>query len=188
MSDHPVPRRRLAVVALVVAAFVSGAAAGAFVTSAAASRAVQVALRSARGLFVYDQTQRLAVAWNASDMSEALAHARCAYEAEFAEGARWFTTSATGFSVWDGAFIEVAIVNPNAAKAEKVRPMEEGFAHAKIAVVLERLGRAKEAKERLEQAVKTGGREPAWWREVGLQTVAVTLPEGFLRPDGTVRR
>lgn len=185
---NPVRTSRLVIVVLVTAAFVSGAVAGGLVASAAASRAAQVALRAARGWFVYDQEQRLARAWNAGDMSEALVHARCAYEAEYAEGGRWFDASAIGFSVWGGALLQAVVVEPNAATAEKVRPSLEGAAHARIAVVLERLGREKDAQDRLEEATKIGGRQPAWWRELGLQTVAVTLPEGFMRPDGTVRR
>ena len=55
-----------------------------------------------------------------------------------------------------------------------------------MAVVLERLGRADEAKERLARATKVGGREPAWWRELGLKIVGISLPQGFRHPDGTV--
>jgi hypothetical protein len=87
-----------------------------------------------------------------------------------------------------GAFLQMLVVKPNAATAEKVRPTDEGIAHAKIAVVLERLGRTTDAQDRLALAAKVGGREPPWWREVGLKTVAVTLPQGFLHPDGTVRK
>jgi hypothetical protein len=141
MTDHPAGRCRLLIIGSIVAGFVTGTAAGVLVTSAAASRAAKVRVEGARGLFVYDQTQRLALAWNAGDMSEALAHARCAYEAELAEGARWFDRSASEFSVWGGAFTQVAIPEPNTPTAEKVRPTQEGEAHARIAVVLESLGR-----------------------------------------------
>lgn len=182
------PRSRRAVAIVVgVCAFVVGVAVGVATTTAAATRAARVGLDAARSLFVYDQTQRLAVAWNAGDMNEALAHARCAYEAEFAEGAGWFDTKALGWSVWGGALLDKIIVDPNAPLMARARPRDEGVAHAKIAVVLERLGRADEARARIGRAMKVGGRDSFPWREVALKTVGVTLAEGFLRPDGAVR-
>jgi hypothetical protein len=178
----------LLVIGSVALAFVAGGAGGALVTSAAASRSAQVGLEAARNLFVYDQAQRLAVAWNAGEMESALVHARCAFEAEHGEGAGWFDTKALGWGVWGGALLQKLVVEPNAASMARTRPLDEGIAHAKIAVVLERLGRADEARNWLLRASSVGGREPGWWREAGLKTVGVTLPEGFLRPDGVVRR
>lgn len=64
-------------------AFVAGGVADTLVTSGAASRAARTALGGARMMLVYDQTQRSAIAWNAGDMNEALAHTTCAYEAEY---------------------------------------------------------------------------------------------------------
>jgi hypothetical protein len=186
MTDQPVRRRRLLLVGALALAFVTGAVVGALIVSAAASRAAQVTLGGARGMFVSDQEARLAMAWNAGDMNEALAHARCAYEAKYAEGAGWFDTSAIGWSVWGGALTHAIVVTPNAANFEKARPIEEGEAHAMIAVILERLGRADEANERLARATKVGGQDPAWWRNLGLKLVGISVPQGFLHPDGTV--
>ena len=184
MNDQSPRKRRLLLVGAL--AFMAGGVAGVLVTSAAASRAAQVSLGAAQGYFVYDQEQRLALAWNAGDMNEALAHARCAYEAKFAQGARWFDTKALGWSVWGGALAQKIIVEPNAANFAGSKPIQEGEAHARMAVVLERLGRADEAKHRLVLATKVGGREPAWWRDLGLKIVGISLPQGFLHPDGTV--
>jgi hypothetical protein len=186
MTDQPVRRRRLLLIGIIVLAFVTGAVAGALVTSAAAHRAAQVGFWTARQLFVDDQESRLAIAWNGGDMNEALAHARCAYEAEFAEGAGWFDPKAIGWSIWGHALLHTIVVTPNAPTEQKVRPTLEGTAHARIAVVLERLGRADEANDRLARATEVGGRRPAWWRELGLQIVGISLPQGFRHPDGTV--
>ncbi len=185
----PAPRSsRLRTTVMVVLAFAVGAAAGVLVTTAAATRAVHTTVGAARGLFVYDQGQRMAIAWNEKAPAEALAYARCAYEAEFAEGARWFDKAVEDWSVWGGAFLQVAVVEPNRATSDKVRPLTEGMALARIAVVLEQLGREQEAQNRLAQAIKVGGRDADYWRKLGLATVAQTLPEGFLHPDGSVRK
>lgn len=186
MPDQTPRRRRLLLFASIVAIFLAGVATGTLATSVAASHAAQIALGGSRMLFVSDQEARLAQAWNAGDMNEALAHARCAYEAEFSEGAGWFDAKAIGWSIWGGAFVQKAIVEPNAANFASARPIHEGEAQAKIAVVLERLGRADEAKDRLALATKVGGQEPAWWRGLGLKIVGISLPQGFLHPDGTV--
>jgi hypothetical protein len=186
MTDQPVRRRRLLLVGVIALVFVTGAVAGALATAAAAHRAAQVGFRAARGLFVSDQTSRMAIAWNAGDMNEALAHARCAYEAEFAEGAGWFDPKAIGWSVWGGSLLDMMVVTPNAPTAQKVRPTLEGEAQARIAVVLERLGRTDDARTRLAKAVAVGGREERWWRELGLKVVGISLPQGFRHPDGTV--
>jgi hypothetical protein len=186
MTEQPARRSRFFLVGVIVFAFVTGGVAGALITSAAAARAAQVTLRGAQGMFVSDQEARLAKAWNAGDMNEAIAHARCAYEAEFAEGAGWFDSRAIGWSVWGGAFTQMAIVQPNAASFASARPIHEGEAHAKIAVVLERLGRGDEANGRLALATKVGGQDVAWWRGLGLKCVGTSLPQGFLHPDGTV--
>jgi hypothetical protein len=85
-----------------------------------------------------------------------------------------------------GALTYTMILKPNAANFARSRPIEEGEAHARIAVVLERLGRADEAKDRLALATKVGGRDPAWWRGLGLKIVGISVPQGFLHPDGTV--
>ena len=50
-------------------------------------------------------------------------------------------------------------------------PASEGFAHAKIAVLLERLGRADEARDQLARAVKASGHDVNGWRALGLKTV-----------------
>jgi hypothetical protein len=186
MSDQPNRRRRLVFVGSITLAFVTGTAAGILATSAAASRAAQVTLYGARDLFVYDQEARLSKAWNAGDMNEALVHARCAYEAKYAEGSGWFETSAVGWSVWGGALTNTMVLAPNAENFARARPVQEGQAHARIAAVLERLGRADEANDRLARATKVGGHEPAWWRGLGLKVVGISLPQGFLHPDGTV--
>lgn len=186
MIESPVRRRRLLLGGPIALAFLAGGVVGTLVTSAAASRAAQVTLGGARRWFVYDQTQRLALAWNAGDLNKALMHATCGYEAEFGEGAAWFDPKTIGWSIWGGAFAQKTIVEPNAASMTRARPTEEGIALAKIAVVLERLGRGDEAQARLGQAAAAGG-EKVEWRELGLRTVGITLPQGYMHPDGTVR-
>lgn len=124
-DETPRTRRRLVLIGSIVPTFVIGVATGALATSAAASRAAQVAVDGSRRLFVSDQEARLAQAWTAGD--------------------------------------------------------------AKIAVVLERLGRPDEASRRLALATKVGGQDAAWWRGLGLKIVGISLPQGFLHPGGTVR-
>jgi hypothetical protein len=188
MTEQPPRRRRFFLVGVIILAFVAGGVAGVLVAAAAAHRAAKVALGNAQLMFVSDQEARLALAWKAGDMNEALAHARCAYEAKYADGAGWFDTSAIGWSIWGGALTHAIIVTPNATNFEKARPIEEGEAHAMIAVILERLGRADEANDRLARATKVGGQEPGWWRNLGLKLVGISLPQGFRHPDGTVHQ
>lgn len=183
MSGNPTRTRRFLIVGSILFAFVSGGALGAIGASAAAVRSVQSGLLAARGLFAYDQRERLALAWNAGDLNEALAYARCADEVEFSEGAGWFDPRAIRWSVWHGSPYQAILAASDAARAKT----DEGLAQARIAVVLERLGRTEDAQERLAQAVKIGGRDVAWWRKAGLTMVGKTLPEGFAHPDRSAR-
>jgi hypothetical protein len=185
MSDPSVRKRRVIFVVSIVVAFAVGGAAGVLATAGAAERTTQRGLEDARGLFAYDQAQRVALAWNAGDMNEALAHARCAYEVEFAEGARWFEASADPWRRRAGPLYRL---EPNAAPADRDPATEQGLAQAKIAVVLARLGRADEARERLERAARAGGRDVAFWEKAGLMMVQRSSPDGFLHPDGSLRR
>ena len=181
MTDQAARRRRLLIVGSIVLAFLAGCVAGSYATWRAAFGAAHGGLQAARGVFAHDQEERLALAWNAGDMNEALAHARCAYEAEYSEGARWFDVSALGWNPFQGTAFQSAFT-------EQDRLKREGLVQAKIAVVLERLGRADEARERLAQAARTGGNDLAWWRKAGLATVGQTRTEGFVHPDAPVRR
>jgi hypothetical protein len=177
MSGSPAAKHRLILLAVIVLAFVSGAVVGGVVTSAAAHLSVEVALRGAQGLFEFHQDQKVAAAWNAGDMNTALSHATCAFEVRFGDGARYFDPAVAGWSVWGGAVTQKLIVEPNAELARRARPTDEAIARAKMAVVLERLGRTRDAEAELEQAATASGvRDTATWRAVGLKTVAVTAP------------
>ncbi len=172
MSAAPGRNRRVAVVVL---AFVSGAAASALAASAAASRSAHLAIHGSAGLFVYDQEGKLAAAWNAGDMNAALAHARCAYEARFGSSSRYFDIESVGWTT------HALVVEPNAEVTARARPTEEAIARAKLAVILERLGRASEATMELDRAAQASGvRDMAKLHELGLKTVALTAT-----PTGT---
>jgi hypothetical protein len=163
--------RRVALVVLL--AFLSGAAVGAVASSGVASRSASVALHGAAGLFAFDQEQKVAAAWSAGDMNTALAHARCAYEAAFGSGSRYFDTGTVGWSVWGGALTHRLIVEPNADVISRARPTGEAITRAKMAVILERLGRGTEAAAELERAAQASGiADTAKLRELGLKTVA----------------
>lgn len=185
MSDQPLRRRRFTFVISVVVAFVAGGAVGVVAAALAGYRSMQVGIQDARGLFAYDQTQRVALAWNAGDMNEALVHARCAYEVEFAEGAKWFEESAQDLRLLAGPVFRL---EPHPRPADRDPATEEGLAQARIAVVLERLGRADEAQERLALAAKAGGRNAAFWETAGLRMIGKSAPEGFAHPDGSLRK
>lgn len=86
--------------------------------------------------------------------------------------------------LWGGAFVQAVVVEPNVDRWTRARPMAQGTARAKIAVVLERLGSANEAHEQLDQATKLGGHDPGWWRQLGEKAVAVAASAGLRRPSG----
>jgi hypothetical protein len=155
MTDLPVRRRKFLTAGLMVVAFLAGTVLGIVLTTVLADRTSHDGLRGARALFALAQNDRLALAWNNGDMNEALVHVKCAYDAEFMDGSWWFDVSAIRLG----------------AASRGLPPASEGMAHAKIAVVLERLGRADEARDQFAQAVKASGHDVNGWRALGLKTV-----------------
>jgi hypothetical protein len=169
--------KRSFLVVAILAAFLCGAIVGGAVTTAAARRAGKVFLTAARSLFVSSEEQKLAGAWKEQDMNAALAHATCAFEAGYGDGARYFDLSTIGWSVWGGALTDTLVVEPNAETAQHARPLAEALARARMAVVLERLDRADEAQRQLDLAAKAAGdRDGTKWRDIALQTISVATP------------
>jgi hypothetical protein len=174
MPEAPERKWRIAVVAL---AFVFGVLVGGLVTSAVAARSGQVLLGAASIRFVFNQEQKVSAAWNAGEMNTALSHARCAFEAAYGDGARNFDTSDLDWSIWGGALLQKLVVQPNIENSARARPTGEAIARAKVAVVLERLGRTAEAQHELEESVRVSSlHDLAWWRDVGLKTIPLAAP------------
>ena len=178
-------RTKVFTVAGFVLLFLCGLAVGVLVATAAARRSVQAALGAAQLLLEHDQERMLATAWNAGDMDSALAHATCAFDIRFSDAGRYFDPVALDWSLWGGALAQTIIVEPNAKNMRQARPTEQAGSRARVAVVLERLGKTREAQEQLQQAaMESGVMDAEGWRKLGLRTVGWTLPAASVNSPG----
>lgn len=181
MGNEPTRARRILTTALV---FLLGFAAGGAVVAAIAAKASRAYLRGAQLAFKDEQDRRLSDAWRAGRVEDALCHAGCALETEHGEAAEKAFDAARNEWSLGYAFLEVMIVEPNRPTAERVRPISEARARAKLAVVWERLGNAEAANRELANAARiSGNTDVAKWRRFGEQNV-----DGWSRVEEKLER
>jgi len=144
---------------------VAGSLLGAGIVAWWSSRASGQYLQMMRLSFATEQEMRLRQAWQAGDLTSALRHAACKVEVD--KKSRAFDPE---WSVWHFWYPLLGVVanerTPwNPAHGTNV----EAIAHAQLAVVLERLGRAEDASREFADAkLIGGGADIAIWRQVGI--------------------
>lgn len=153
--------------------FVLGALAGGLGVWGLGRHASGAYLSVARLTFRNAQNEQAATAWHAGDFDAALGHAFCELEAEHGLGAkRAFDRRAMPWDLFSLVFLQSMIIDPNAATAEKARPISEAGDRAKLAVILERLGRKEAADREFAIAARlTGRQDVSKWRWLGLEAV-----------------
>lgn len=155
--------------------FVVGFGAGGGIVAAIAAKASRTYLKGAQLVFRNEQNRLLSQSWRAGDFARALVHAGCELESEYGDAAdKAFDPERNDWALFGYAFLETLIVQPNKPTADKVKPMSEATARAKVAVVWERLGRPEAAEREYAIAARlTGKHDASQWRSLGEETVDI---------------
>lgn len=154
-----------------VLVFTVGVLAGASLLAFMSSHASRLFLQMVRMSFASEEETRLAEAWRKGAMSDALAHAACGVAAE--RGPQAFDPVR---SPWGMGFpLMGAFVTERTRYPVQDSSRVEALAHAKLAVVLERLGQAEAAQQEYAAAARlTGQTDASRWKEVALSELGRT--------------
>lgn len=133
--------------------FTVGAVLGAAGVCVLAARASSLYVQMVRLSFASEEERRLVEAWSRGDLASAERHAACGIEAEGA-----LVSFDPSRSMWDFSFPLFGLwVNEGTTYPVSDRTRLLALAHSRMAVVLERRGRAEDAALAYAEAARLGG-------------------------------